>query len=241
MDKDGAIKKLQKLVALQTGAEKVGSKGEAYQAARAIKKLLTDHNLTMKEVEGADLLKESIKQGELFSGTMRDSRFRFRLLGTIAVNNLCRVYRRGDKKFFVVGREENVTVVEHFYKYLLKVCDILANDYVSTLLDNECVKLTIWSAADRKCRERFMAKALRSYKYGFVVGLEENYESLKPSSRETALVVCHEKAISDFISSNFHMAAKRTRTRRVCVVGDCYEQGRGDGQKVSLARQIERT
>jgi len=42
MTKEEVIKKIQKLLKLQYNAEKIGSTGEAYQAAKMVRKLLME-------------------------------------------------------------------------------------------------------------------------------------------------------------------------------------------------------
>lgn len=44
MDKEDVIQKIKKLLKLQYGAESIGSTGEAYQAAKMVKKLLMEYN-----------------------------------------------------------------------------------------------------------------------------------------------------------------------------------------------------
>ena len=54
MEKESVISKIRKLLKLQYGAEKIGSMGEACQAAKAVKKLLLEYNLSMGDIEDED-------------------------------------------------------------------------------------------------------------------------------------------------------------------------------------------
>ena len=44
MEKENVIQKIQKLLKLQYGAESIGSTGEAYQAAKMVRKLLMEYS-----------------------------------------------------------------------------------------------------------------------------------------------------------------------------------------------------
>ena len=46
MEKENVITKIQKLLKLQYGAEQIGSTGEAYQAAKMVRKLLMEYKAT---------------------------------------------------------------------------------------------------------------------------------------------------------------------------------------------------
>ena len=141
---------------------------------------------------------------------------------------------------FVIGTEDNVAIVQEFYNYLVKVFRRLAKEH--------------W---ERKCKEweqqgynveyilfadnTVMNKFFRSYLEGVPVGLQENYDSLKPTSAETALVVCHQEAIDEYVKENFTMNDKKPRTRARKIYGDAYNLGAADGRAVSLNRQIAQT
>ena len=86
--------------------------------------------------------------------------------------------------------------------------------------------------------EKVRRKYIRSYLEGVPFGLQENYDSLKPTSAETALAVCHKEAIEDYINDNFQWSEKKTRKRTRHVYGDAYDLGHADGKSVSLNRQI---
>lgn len=54
MDKESVISKIRKLLKLQFNAEKIGSTGEAYQAAKMVRKLLMEYNLSMGDIGNED-------------------------------------------------------------------------------------------------------------------------------------------------------------------------------------------
>ena len=112
MEKENVIQKIQKLLKLQYNAEKIGSTGEAYQAAKMVRKLLMEYNLSMSDID---------------------------------------------------------------------------------------------------------------------------------TSEETALVVCHQEAIEEYVNENYKWNESKPRHRRSAVYGDVYDMGCRDGREVSLNRQIDQT
>lgn len=54
MDRESVISKIRKLLKLQFNAEKIGSTGEAFQAAKMVKKLLIEYNLSMGDIGSED-------------------------------------------------------------------------------------------------------------------------------------------------------------------------------------------
>ena len=239
MEKENVIQKIQKLLKLQYGAESIGSTGEAFQAAKMVKKLLMEYNLSMSDIDTSDGEQKltMTKSDELAGSDRYGNHWKFQLLGVIASNNLCSAYKRVSGKMFVIGTEDNVAIVQEFYNYLVKVFRRLAKEH--------------W---ERKCKEweqqgynveyilfadnTVMNKFFRSYLEGVPVGLQENYDSLKPTSAETALVVCHQEAIDEYVKENFTMNDKKPRTRTRKIYGDAYNLGAADGRAVSLNRQI---
>lgn len=242
MEKENVIQKIQKLLKLQYGAESIGSTGEAYQAAKMVRKLLMEYNLSMSDIDTSDGEQKltMTKSDELAGSDRYGNHWKFQLLGVIASNNLCSAYKRVSGKMFVIGTEDNVAIVQEFYNYLVKVFRRLAKEH--------------W---ERKCKEweqqgynveyilfadnTVMNKFFRSYLEGVPVGLQENYDSLKPTSAETALVVCHQEAIDEYVKENFTMNDKKPRTRTRKIYGDAYNLGAADGRAVSLNRQISQT
>lgn len=242
MEKESVIQKIQKLLKLQYNAESIGSTGEAFQAAKMVKKLLMDYNLSMSDIDTSDG-QESImmsKSEEKTSGSMYGNHWKFALLGVIANNNLCHAYKRMSGKMFVIGTRENTIIVNEFYEYLVKVFRRLAEEHwAETLRDLEKEHgPRLRTEETDKAMEAVRRKYFRSYLEGVPEGLQENYDSLKPTSQETALAVCHDEAINEYVEANFKFSEKKSRNRTRKVYGDAYEFGQADGRAVSLNRQI---
>lgn len=242
MEKENVITKIQKLLKLQYGAEQIGSTGEAYQAAKMVRKLLMEYNLSMSDIDASEGdQKLTMSKSEELAGSDRyGNHWKFRLFGVIACNNLCSAYQRVSGKMFVIGTEDNVAVVEEFYKYLVKVFRRLAKEHWERKCkewEEQGYNVEYILFADKSIENKFY----RSYLEGVPVGLQENYDSLKPTCEETALVVCHQEAIDEYVKENFTMNDKKHRNRTRHIYGDAYALGAADGRAVSLNRQIAQT
>lgn len=236
MEKENVIQKIQKLLKLQCGAESIGSTGEAFQAAKMVKKLLMEYNLSVSDIDTSDG-ENTMKMGksvDMSSGSKYGNHWKFQLLGVIALNNLCQAYKRDNGKMFVVGTEDNVTIVKEFYDYLTKVFMRLGKEHLEKMELEAGVSYGV-----TELPENIKTKFVRSYLEGVPYGLQQNYDRLKPTSAETALVVCHEEAINEYVNNNFEWSEKKTRKRTRHVYGDAFDLGKADGRDVSLNRQID--
>ena len=123
MEKENVIQKIQKLLKLQYNAEKIGSTGEAYQAAKMVRKLLMEYNLSMSDINTDT--EEDIKIVESDDLSFSDQygvHWKRMLLGVICEHNLCElIYCTQKKRMNIVGSETNMIIVREFYTYLLRV------------------------------------------------------------------------------------------------------------------------
>lgn len=233
MEKELIIKKIRKLLNLQYGAEKIGSDGEAYAAAKLVNKLLMEHNLSLGDITlDENKGKVTIKEGSFISYADKyGTTWKKALLSVICENNLCTILLTpGMKKMNIVGSEENVIIVEEFYKYLVEVFNRLALQRFNEL-QNEAMK------EGKYLPPVFKKKFFTSYLNGIPYGLQENYNQRKPTSEETALVLSHKEVIQEYISGKFG-DVKKARSRRPDIDSDMANLGYKDGLNVSLDQQL---
>jgi hypothetical protein len=235
MELENVVNKIRKLLRLQFNAEKIGSTGEAFQAAKMVKKLLFEYNLSLGDIgsEEEGVRQNIVESEDMTANDKYGNYWKKSLLHVIAENNLCSIYTRTyNGKMFIIGAEENVIVVKEFYVYLLKVFRRLAIERFNEA-QNEAMR------NGQRYTEKGKNLFFRSYLEGVSVGLQENYDSMKPTSEETALVVCHKDMIADYLNdSKYKMDNRHHRQRRREVLGEAYEQGQEDGRKVSLNKQL---
>lgn len=234
MEKENVINKIRKLLKLQYGAEKIGSEGEAFAAAEAIRRLLTEYNLTLDDV-GTEEEKQEIEMTEDVISFVDGYGFTWKkvLMSTICEFNFCTMYLRGDKKMLIIGAEHNVIVCREFFTYLCQVFRRLAQQR----LDEHQLELRIEGKrlTDKGCRE-----FIRSYLEGTGFGLRDNYESRQPTSQETALVLSHKKMAEDYLhnKTDYHHTGATHKPKNRAVYEEAFMAGFDDGLNVSLDKQI---
>ena len=215
MEKETVIQKIRKLLKLQYGAEKIGNSGEAYQAAKMVRKLLLEYNLSMSDIHAADQYGVSWKQN---------------LLMIICRYNLCSVIVcPRTKQMNIVGLDANVIIVKEFYEYLLQVFRRLSMERLNEA-QNE------YLGTGRFMTEPKKKDFLRSYLEGVSRGLQENYEAQQPTSQETGLMVCHKELIKDYLASKSIGKARRSSATKVRPDG--FNAGFDDGRNVNLSKQL---
>ena len=236
MEKENVINKIRKLLRLQYGAEKIGSMGEAYAAAKMIRKLLTEYNLSLGDI-GQDAGEgETIKMGEdaIPYADKYGANWKRDLLGVICNYNYCKMWVRGDKKMLIVGAEHNVAVCREFFVYLCQVFRRLAMERLNDRV-NELMKRRV------RMMEKDKELYVRSYMEGVPFGLEENYKEHQQTSAETALVLSHSRLIEDYMTqSRYRNTGKTHKAKRPELYREAVEEGIEDGRNVSLNKELDK-
>ena len=233
MEKQNVINKIRKLLKLQYGAEKIGSEGEAFAAAGAVRRLLTEYNLTLDDV-GQDEENQQIEMTEDAISFVDGYGFTWKkvLMSTICEFNFCTMYLRGDKKMLIIGAEHNVIVCREFFTYLCQVFRRLARKH----LDEHQLKLRV---EGKSLTDKGIKEFIRSYLEGTGFGLHDNYESRQPTSEETALVLSHQKMADDYIhnKTSYHYHGTQ-KLKEHALYENAFMAGFNDGLNVSLDKQI---
>lgn len=232
MDKVSALQKIRKLLKLQYGAEKIGNSGEAFQAAKMVRKLLMEYNLSLSDIQEEEQQQAAriVETDPLSYADQYGVSWKQNLLMIICRYNLCSLIvcpRR--KQMNIVGTEANTIVVREFYEYLLQVFRRLSMERLNAA-QNEYLGTGRFMTEPRK------KDFLRSYLEGVSRGLQENYESRQPTSEETGLVLCHQQLIKDYMASKSIGKARRGRATK--VRSDGFDAGFNDGRDVNLNHQI---
>ena len=215
MDKETVIQKIQKLLKLQYNAEKIGSTGEAYQAAKMVRKLLLEYNLSMTDINATGQQEQSriVESDPLSYADQYGVTWKQNLMMIICRYNLCSVIVcPRTKQMNIVGLDANVIIVKEFYEYLLQVFRRLSMERLNAA-QNE------YLGTGRFMTESMKKDYLRSYLEGVSRGLQENYESQQPTSQETGLMVCHKQLIKSYLESKSIGKARRGRSCKVRTDG----------------------
>ena len=232
MDKESALQKIRKLLKLQYGAEKIGNSGEAFQAAKMVRKLLLEYNLSLSDIQEEEQQQAAriVETDPLSYADQYGVSWKQNLLMIICRYNLCSLVvcpRR--KQMNIVGTEANAIVVKEFYEYLLQVFRRLSMERLNEA-QNE------YLGTGRFMTEPKKKDFLRSYLEGVSRGLQENYEAQQPTSQETGLMVCHKELIKDYLASKSIGKARRSSATKVRPDG--FNAGFDDGRNVNLSKQL---
>lgn len=233
MEREDIIAKIRKLLKLQYSAEKIGSTGEAFQAAKMVQKLLLEYNLQMSDVEehGQQESTKIVESDGIPYADQYGNTWKLILLNTICEFNLCRcLYNGQTRRMNILGTEANVIIVKDFYQYLLKVFTRLSMERLNEA-QNEAIRSHRFLTEDKK------KDYVRSYLEGTSSGLRENYECRQATVAETGLVLCHKNLIDDFCKQQQIRLRKGSR-RSFGTNEAAYATGVKDGRQVNLSQQI---
>lgn len=245
-ERDTILLRIRKLLNLQENAKKIGSEGEAYAAAQGVHRLLTMYNLSMDEVPmGEEKKSIDITETEMFSYANGYGTWKRELLTVICMFNFCRcLVNSFSKRMSIVGEKQNVIIVRQLYDYLVKAFKRLAQEKwwtrVTLYGSNNFVSIP-FDMAERKYGKDKKALFMKSYYTGAWCGLKEQFESLQPTSEETALMVVHDEAINDYLSHDEHYTGEgRYRKGNDDMDYAAFSQGIVDGRSISLSRQLDK-
>ncbi len=228
------LEKIRKLLRLQEGAENIGSEGEAYQAANAVHRLLTEYNLSMADVKDDNgKISMNIAESERINyDSEYGSRWRRWMMTTIAKFNYCELFTTsGAPKMLIIGQEDNVAICKELFDYLVKAFRRLSRERYDIALS---LDRTLY--IDSKKRLWF-----RSYLEGCAVGLDDNFEAHQPTSEETGLMVCHKEAIMDWTKQQHKVkdSGKPRKEQQRNMNALAFLVGQADGREISLNKQIK--
>lgn len=235
-NREKILDKIKKLLKLQDSAESLGNEGEAYAAANAVHRLLTAYNLTLGDIsDDADDKLNINKSDEISYRSIYGSQWKRYLLSLVANNNYCQVLVKPSKQhMLIVGQQDNVVVVENLYYYLVSSFTCLAPrrraEFAYRLLQE-----------GRRLTDNGKKKFLHSYFIGAVAGLQENFNSRKPASDETGLMVCHTAAIEEFLGKDSFYTNRDFKGRKTKedLMPEGVLYGQKDGQNINLNRQLQ--
>lgn len=243
-ERDKILARIRKLLDLQENAEKIGSEGEAYAAAQAVHRLLTMYNLTMDEVPmGEEKMSIDITQTEMFSYANGYGTWKRELLTVICMFNFCVCLVNSFTKLMsIVGEKQNVVIVRQLYDYLVKAFMRLAQEKwetTVTLYGSNIFASIPFDMAERMYGKDKKPLFMKSYYKGAWIGLKEQFDSMQPTSEETALMVVHDEAINDYLSRDkYYTGDGRFRKGKEDMDYVAFCEGKSDGRSISLRMQI---
>lgn len=236
------LEKLRKLIRMQEGAIKIGSEGEANNAAALIAKLLTKYNLAMADIDMTEKKVSVIEENVLSTYTFKaiGGDWEFRLMYVICKYNFCQCFKYGSNsshKMVLFGKQENLDTVK----------------WMNNLLAERFVALGKIHFKEYQLTNEYSYKPigldtyLRRYLLGASAGLETKFkdEKFKESindavygNRVTALVVQNDKAIVNYRTEKYGQPGK-ARASAPVKVDNIFHKGVKTGMTAQINKQVD--
>lgn len=228
METNKIIEKIKKLIAHQKSAQDLGSIEEAEAFASKVQKMLTQYNISMKDISFEEL-KDNITKEIISSRIVSVSdTMGFNLMYVIAKWNFCRVYKfEGDKqkRFIIIGDSNNIEICKSMYDIVL---DIFLRE----------------GKRIYKLHERPMGldTYLREFIVGCYNGLDSKFKEERKTfeishSETTAIVVRNDKAVSEFVKNTFG-PVRKSRSSTSYRKGEAYANGFNTGKNVEINKKV---
>lgn len=211
-DQEKIIDRIRKLMALATSS----NEHESAAAAGKAQELMLKHNLSaaVLEEKQSDNVREFIDE-------KNGSTWRASLLNGIALGLMCRIVVHPvsgkTKRYAVLGRPQNVEVVQYMYEYLTKELERLSPRPLHTAESN----------AFRRGAVSVIGQRMR-----------ETFAEFKQASTDTmALVVAEDKAVEAFKDELYKELSKG----RAGHIGDAsaYRAGQAAGMNIPLRKGVQ--
>ncbi len=231
--------KIKKLLALQKGAEDIGSIEEAANAAAQIQKLLLKYNLELSEIDLKER-KHNIGNNrynlkEMHGWNKNQGNWLTSIYHLIAKYNFCKVVGIGkadkyyDPRIQLFGDRHNIEIV-------LDLCLSLISQIKG--LEGKRWKELEGSITDKRATFR------RSYFQGCIEGISQRlYEEREANKVEwkgtTGLVVLNDKALVTAVDEHFGEGSLKTSIRRQSKSAVGYGTGVKDGKSMGTKRGVQ--
>ena len=160
---------LQKLMTHEKSARAIGSTEEAQAFAAKVQTILTNHKLTMSEVE-FEAQKHSNPMGEtVVEGSKTNiPTWALYIQQSLARNYFCKCFGIvGSGQAYFVGRETDRTAAVQMYVYLIQLGEAFAKKDCAAYADSRTILDWASHNAARGCTKKTIDKALKSMKAVF--------------------------------------------------------------------------
>jgi len=249
--KESLMEKIQKLFNQAESEGRIGNQAAAETFAAKANQLLIDHNLSKGEVNGfeaseKDPIMQTSEEDRIAYGLSKsDGTWEEDLIGVLCRHNMCGlVYQTWQRTATIIGKAENIEVVKYMYSVLRRIIKDMSGPAYSTYA--KAIK-DKYPGYGQKELERARAISyrmpwIRSYLKGAVQGvrnkLYSDQQAAEPKTRERvdALMVISSNDIEKFKKETYGKLGTRGSFSPSQASG--YNQGRRDGQGISVARGV---
>ena len=236
MAPESIIEKVQKLIALQKGAEEIGSLEEAANAAEKVQTLLLKYNLEMDDISRHDPDKDQkmgrAKYQEVIA-KKNEGMWIYRLYAVLADHNFCDVvytnYRmdngKRNKYVNLIGKKDNVQVV----KFLADQLELRLRS----------LEVKAWNKTGRFTNEKRNAFR-RAYLLGACQGIDSQLgevkrRAMRDNSQVQGLVLANDIKLQEALAQLFPnlKTGRRTKGYSAYMAGSL---GYRDGKEIQIQK-----
>jgi hypothetical protein len=223
------LDKIRKLKALGEGAATINSMAESEAATLAMNKLLTKHNLSLLDIDGADSGKPSVEIERSYLISVQNPYGRLwkeRLLTTLCMYNFCKIIGCSDKVFILGTRVNTMTVIDFF--------NTLQSVYLQSAKERYDQDKRYFRGG--RLTEKYKREYITSYLLGCSIGLSVKLRKIQ-SQECTAVAVRHNELIRDYISEKLNVV-KSKPLKQPKLKESAYLKGFENGKKTKLQKTI---
>lgn len=238
MDRNKAINRIQKLLALSNNNS---SEAEATAALLNAQKLMVQHDIDIKDVEGNNLAADEVIE-MVAAASRRLSDWKVRLAVVVANNFRCNCYIRStnpkysynstrisyEKQVIFVGQTSDANICSMVYQKALEFSDL----YCNWFLLQEKLKL------QRKLSRSESKNIGNTWRIGFAMGLKQKFDE-QVAKNDWALVLVTPEAVVKYMEDTHGKMGKRQSSRQNIQNEDALYDGIDKGKKFGSQNQEE--
>lgn len=230
MDRNKAIDRIQKLLALSNNNP---SEAEATAALLSAQKLMLEHDIDLKDVEGNNVAADEVIE-MVGAASRRLSDWKVRLAVVIANNFRCECYIRStnpkysnnserisyERQVIFVGQTTDVEICTLVYQKALEFSDL----YCNWFLLQEKLKL------QRKLTRSESKNIGNTWRIGFAMGLKQKFDE-QVAKNDWAMVLVTPEAVVRYMKDTHGKMGKRQSSRQNIHREDALIDGIDKGKK----------
>lgn len=224
---DEIADKIQKLQAMVEGSR---NQNEVEVASAKIQSLLAEYNLSMEQVKGFSVDKDSVINDiwDITRGRNLDT-WRGGLINSLSKFNFCRaIHISGTTKIHLFGKPKNVEIVKWLY------------NFISSRLENICSGMFLLAKLQNSNIHG------RTWKNSFYIGavsaihkkLAEQHGELENTVSGRELVIVRAEEVNDAVNSVYNKGLVKHNAHSR-ILSDAYHSGIDVGNKMTLGKPVD--
>lgn len=231
----GLREKLQQIKAL---VDRAGTPGEKEAAAGRLAALMAKHNIVMAEI--GDIRQSSVEQALLDTGSKAN--WQRKLTEVVSRYHFCEgFYYHNDTRVLIVGRPENIAVVQEILPWLRGVIYKTSRDEHEKAKKGDREEDWMLPYEQNNLARMAPKRWLDSFRHGMVAGIGKKMQEARDEARKEVgearwgLVPLLEGEVKRYVTENIN--ARRDRSKKN-IDRSVYDAGYRAGYAMNLTAQV---